>query len=115
MTFLSALGRSFRLRCPRCGGAPLYRGFFAMHDACEACTLDFKQEPGYYVGAMWFNYIATAATGLTGGLLLLERVRIEALVAGLCAWGLVFPILFFRHSRALWLGLELWLRSSTSD
>ena len=115
MTFGAVVLRALRLRCPRCGGAPLFRSYLSMHDACPACGLDFRQESGYYVGAMWFNYGLTAATGLTAGLLLLDRVKIELLVAGLCAWGVLCPVLFFRHSRAFWLGLELWLRARTTE
>ena len=86
-----------------------------MHDACGSCGLDFKQESGYYVGAMWLNYGITAATGLPVGILLADRVPIEPLIAALVAWGLLCPVLFFRHSRALWLSLELWLRTNTTE
>ena len=49
------LGRAFHLRCPRRGTGPLFRGFLRVNDACASCALDFRQEPGYYVGAMWLN------------------------------------------------------------
>jgi uncharacterized protein (DUF983 family) len=115
MKLHTVLGRAFRLRCPRCGIGPLFRGFLKVNDACASCGLDFRQESGYYVGAMWLNYGATVLTGIAAGTLLLGRISSPALVTSLCAWGLLFPILFFHHSRAIWLGGELWLRSKTTE
>jgi hypothetical protein len=86
-----------------------------MHRACPVCSLDFRQEPGYYVGAMYVNYGATAAVGMTVALLLIERVPGPALFAGLMAWALLFPLFFFRYARSLWLGLDLWIRSRTTE
>ena len=115
MKLHTVLAHAARLRCPVCGVGALYRGFLKLNDRCGSCSLDFRQEPGYYVGAMWLNYGATALTGIAGGLLLLGRIPTGALVATLSGWGLVFPILFFHHSRAIWLGGELWLRSKTTE
>lgn len=115
MILSAALRRAFLLRCPRCGNGALFRGFFRPLDACAACGLDFRQEPGYYVGAMWLNYGATALTGIAAGLLLVDRWPSRVLVPSLAGWGLLFPVLFFHHARAIWLAAELWLRSRTTD
>src|SRR5207245_1028172 len=56
---LRILGRAARLRCPRCGRTPLYRGAFAMHAHCAACGLRYEHEQGYFVGAIYINYAAT--------------------------------------------------------
>ena len=42
-------GRS-RLRCPRCGRAPLFRGWFRMDVVCALCDLRFERAQGYWVG-----------------------------------------------------------------
>jgi uncharacterized protein (DUF983 family) len=110
MSLSRPLGRALRLRCPACGGSPLFRRGMAMHEACASCGLDFLQEPGYYVGAMWLNYAAAAASGLAAGLLLVGRVPTGPLVGCLMAWGALCPVLCFRRSRALWLALDLWVR-----
>ncbi|HEX7901121.1 MAG TPA: DUF983 domain-containing protein [Planctomycetota bacterium] len=115
MKLHTVLARALRLRCPACGAGALFRGFLRVNDRCASCALDFRQEPGYYVGAMWLNYGATALSGIAAGLLLLGRIPTGAMVAALSGWGLVFPILFFHHSRAIWLGGELWLRSKTTE
>jgi uncharacterized protein (DUF983 family) len=115
MTLRAVLGRALRLRCPRCGKGALFQRFLKPRDACDACRLDFRQESGYYVGAMWLNYGMTALTGIAAGALLVSRVPSRVLVPSLAAWGLVFPILFFHHARAIWLAGELWLRSKTTE
>lgn len=115
MNLRVVLGRAFRLRCPRCGKGGLFRGFLKPLDACADCGLDFRQESGYYVGAMWLNYGMTALTGIVAGVILVGRLPSRVLVPSLAAWGLVFPILFFHHARAIWLGGELWLRSKTTE
>ena len=86
-----------------------------MHRSCSSCSLGFRQEPGYYVGAMYVNYLATAAVGVPAALLLLERVPGPALFAGLVAWAALFPLVFFRFARAFWLGADLWIRSRTTE
>lgn len=86
-----------------------------MHPACSSCGLDLRQEAGYYVGSMYVNYLATASVGVTAALLLMGRVPGPALFAGLMAWALLFPLFFFRFARALWLGLDLWVRSRTTE
>ena len=52
--------RALRLRCPACGQAPIFRGWFAMHEACAACGRRFDRGPGYLLGSIYFNYGVTA-------------------------------------------------------
>src|SRR3989449_8806554 len=61
---LRILGRGLRLRCPRCGRAALYAGWFAMHPRCEACGLRYEREQGYFVGAIYLNYAVTAGVAV---------------------------------------------------
>ncbi len=115
MTYRGVLLRALKLRCPRCGEGRLFRGLLAMNDGCAVCGLSFHPEPGYFVGAMYINYAATAVLGLSAGLLLVDRVPMTPLTAGLAAFGLVFPVFFFRYSRSLWFGLQRHLESRTQD
>ena len=57
---LVLLWRAVRLRCPACGGAQIFRGWFAMHDACPACGRRFHRDAGYFLGSIYFNYGVTA-------------------------------------------------------
>ena len=113
--------RALRLRCPRCGDARLYRGWFTMEERCRACGLRYEAEQGYFVGAIYLNYAATVAVALGGVLLIDNAIGLtlaEQLVVGI-AVGLLAPLLFFRHARSTWLALgylvaltdERWERS----
>ena len=100
--------RGLRLRCPRCGEAPLFRGAFTMHERCPRCGLVLEREQGYFVGAIYVNYAATAVISITG-FLLLDAYTDIGLTAQILLWGafgIAFPLFFFRYSRSLWLSLE---------
>lgn len=102
------LGRGVHLRCPRCGAGPLFRGPFTMHAECLVCGLTFEREQGYFVGAIYVNYGATALL-LVAGFFALERFTDISLAQQLLLWGafaIVFPLGFFRHSRSLWMTLD---------
>src|SRR3989442_2093698 len=65
-----SLGRAVRLRCPRCGTTALFRGWFSMAEACALCRLRFERAQGYFVGAIYINYGATAILSIGGFFLL---------------------------------------------
>lgn len=113
--FWRCAGRGLLLRCPRCGVGRLYSGFFTMTPACSTCALDFYPEHGYYVGAMYLNYAMTVGIMLPVGLLLQGRLPAWQIVGPILVLGLLFPVLFFRWSRSLWLSIETCIRSATSD
>src|SRR3954453_11577250 len=52
--------RAFRLRCPACGKARIFSGWFAMNQACAACGRQFDRGAGYLLGSIYFNYGVTA-------------------------------------------------------
>ena len=107
-----ALGKiirwALRLRCPRCGAAPLFRGFFSMYPECLSCRLMFEREQGYFVGAIYINYAATAIITITGYVWLDYLVNLS-LAKQLIVWiafGICFPLFFFRYARSLWLSID---------
>jgi uncharacterized protein (DUF983 family) len=105
---LRAERHALGLRCPRCGRAPLFRGWFTMNTVCAVCDLKFERAQGYWVGAIYVNYAVTTLIAVGGFFLL--RVLTEVDTAGqLALWVpfvIAFPLWFFRYSRSLWLGLE---------
>src|SRR5439155_27161407 len=105
-----ALGRAVRLRCPRCGETPLFRGWFSMAEACALCGLRFERAQGYFVGAIYVNYAMTAVLTIGGFFLLwrLTALSTAAQLALLLPVVILFPLWFFRYSRSLLLALE-WL------
>ncbi|MBI3002357.1 MAG: DUF983 domain-containing protein [candidate division NC10 bacterium] len=102
------LARGTRLRCPRCGAGPLFRGPFRMHEECLACLLPFEQEQGYFVGAIYVNYAATAlvlvAVFVVFQLFPGVPILLQLLLGGFLA--VLVPLIFFRHSRSLWMSLD---------
>ena len=99
--------RSLRLKCPNCGNAGIYEGFVKIRPFCSACGMIFEREQGYYVGGIYVNVI------LTEGLLAVAYVI--SLVAyppgGMPDWllfslAVALPLLFFRHSKSVWLGFD---------
>ena len=100
--------QGIRLRCPRCGEGPLFKGFFTMHERCPRCGLLLEREQGYYVGAIYVNYAATVVIAIAG-FLVLDSYTALSLTAQIVLWSLfcvAFPLFFFRYSRSLWLSVE---------
>ncbi|MGC3968078.1 MAG: DUF983 domain-containing protein [Pirellulales bacterium] len=85
--------------------------WFRMHERCDRCGLDFRREPGFYLGSIYVNY------GLTALVVTITYVvamatghgRHPALFWGSLAWCVLFPLWFFRYSRSLWLGMDQYL------
>ena len=102
------LSRGLRLRCPRCGAAPLFHGPFAMHAHCAHCGLPFEREPGYFVGAMYVNYAITILVMLATffGLGRIADLSVTQQILVGSGLGLACPLVFFRHARSLWLSLD---------
>ena len=104
----TGIGRSLRLRCPRCGRAPLYRGWFTMNEVCPVCYLKFERAQGYWEGAIYVNYGVTTLVAVGGYFLLWTRTNLST-GTQLAIWlpfCVLFPLWFFRYSRSLWLAVE---------
>ena len=96
------------LRCPRCGAHSLFRTWFTMYERCAVCQLRFEREQGYFLGAMYINYGVSVVLALIGSFAL-EWWTHPSLTQQLLLWigfCVFFPVLFFRHSRGLWLAFD---------
>ena len=102
------LAHGVRLKCPRCGRGSLYQKPFSMYSNCSVCGLKFEREQGYFVGAIYVNYAATVFVAITGFFLLdvYAGLDINRQLEIWVQFAILFPILFFHHSRSLWLVLE---------
>jgi ABC-2 type transport system ATP-binding protein len=86
----------------------MFQGLFKMQPECPTCGLKFEREPGYFLGAIYINYAATVGCMLTGFFALDYFVN-PSLTYQIIVWssfGVVFPILFYRYSKSLWLCLD---------
>ena len=79
-----------------------------MYKHCADCGLEYEREPGFFLGAIYFNYgltslVATIAYPLaTFGL---KYPRVPTMIA-IVAFILLFPLWFHRYARSLWLGFD---------
>ena len=100
--------RGVKLRCPECGLGRLYRSPFRMDTHCEYCDLIYEREQGYFIGAIYLNVIATESL-LLGTLLiygvLTGKVN-QTILTVLIVLALTLPLVFFHHSRSLWLAID---------
>jgi ABC-2 type transport system ATP-binding protein len=86
----------------------MFQGLFRMLPECPACGLKFEREPGYFLGAIYINYAATVLCMLVG-FFALDYFAHLALTYQIIVWssfGVVFPMLFYRYSKSLWLCLD---------
>ena len=102
------LRRAVRLRCPRCGRAPLFRRRFTMNEVCAVCDLRFERAQGYWIGAIYVNYALTTLIAVAGFFAVWGWTAVSPTVQ-LAFWlpfCVVFPLWFFPYSRAIWLAVE---------
>ncbi len=105
---LQMLGSGLRLKCPRCGIGSLYAKPFRMYSHCPHCGLKFEREQGYFVGAIYINYAATVLIAVPGFFIFdaFSGMTINHQLAIWIPFSVVFPPLFFHHSRSFWLVLD---------
>jgi uncharacterized protein (DUF983 family) len=105
-----------RLKCPRCGVGSLYEKPFRMYPDCPHCGLKFEKEQGYFVGAIYVNYAATVLLAVPGFFVLdaFTNITINRQLSIWIPFSIIFPLLFFHHSRSLWLALDHLLNPAKS-
>ena len=110
------LGRALRLRCPLCGGRPLFDHWLRIRPACPRCGLKTDRgEADAFIGGYTVNFVTaevTAAAAMVVALLLTwPEVPWRALTFGGVTLMIVLPVLFHPFSRTLWLALDLTFRA----
>ena len=90
-SFKTALGRGFRMRCPRCGEGRIFESFFKENEICDHCGLKLEDRSG----KTWaFMYVTTAAFvgPLAFAVLVLQFMGYE--VPALPIFGVIVVLLF---------------------
>lgn len=108
LEFGTIFSRGLRLQCPRCGGSKLFRGWFKMNEKCDACSLKYERDPGYFLGSAYINYGLTAVslTILYITLHFIAGIENRTLTVPLIAYCVLIPVLAFRHARSMWLAMD---------
>ncbi len=88
--------------------APLFRSLFTMYPQCRVCELRFEREQGYFLGAIYINYAVTVVIMLAGFFILeyTTDVSLAQQIILWCIFGVLFPMLFYRYSKSLWLSID---------
>ena len=107
-TILQTLGRCLKLQCPVCGRASIVERPFNLKHKCSACGVIFKREEGFFVGAIMANVVATEMFILLAyfACLLFTNLGDRTMLTILFAIGVTFPLAFYHHAWALWLGID---------
>src|SRR6185436_19778315 len=101
------LGRCLKLKCPACGRGSVVERPFTIRKSCPDCRAIFKREEGFFVGAIMANVVATEGVILlTYFVCVLITPVDETILTVLFVVGIAFPIAFYHHSWALWLGVD---------
>jgi len=112
--------RAVRLRCPNCGGGPLFTSWFRLRHDCPRCGLLLERgEEGYQVGSYMFNIIASelifAAVFLGVLALTWPSPPWRLLQVGGAILAGVAPFVFFPLSKTLFLAFDLVFRPAHYD
>lgn len=92
----------------------MFRGLLRMHAKCELCEFKYERAPGYFLGSTYINYGLTAVsmTILYVALHYGAGLTNKQLAVPLVTYCVLFPLLTFRYSRALWLGMDCYFDST---
>lgn len=95
-----------RLRCPNCEQGHMFTGF-RINTTCPVCHVAFERREGESVGGMMINLVIVEMSAI-GGFFLVDALTDIAPTAQLWFWmpySLLMPLLLYRTSRALWIGV----------
>lgn len=92
----------------------MFSSFFRMRNKCAVCGLSFYPESGYYVGAMYLDYILSAAIFLLFYLpsfLLPDITHFSYMTKSLLwiAFATLICLGLARPSYSLWLAMDFWI------
>ena len=107
--------RALRLRCPVCGGRPIFLSWFTVCSSCPVCGFHLdRDEPGYWIGSYTVNLFATegawALFFCLGMATTWPNVAWSVLLYGGLAVGIVIPFLIFPHTKTVYLAIDLCFR-----
>ncbi|KAB8143866.1 DUF983 domain-containing protein [Chloroflexia bacterium SDU3-3] len=103
---LRVLTQSLLLTCPACQHGNMFRSGFRMNVRCPVCHVVFERDSGELTGGLAINATLTMAIAMVGaGFAFSPEVPIIPLVLLLAGIVVLFPLVFYRHARGLWVGI----------
>jgi uncharacterized protein (DUF983 family) len=100
--------RAIRNKCPGCGTGAILKNIFVRHEHCPDCGIRYEREEGFFSAAMAINHAIVALFCLFP----LSLFWLLGWFSGFTTIALCFlstavvPILAYRDSQALWLGVD---------
>lgn len=109
------LGRVARRRCPNCGRATAFSGFFQLAPACAACAIPLHHGPhDHFVGTTFVNFLLAEVTWAFGFLIYLVSVwpdvPWDAVTVVSAAFMVILPVAMYPVTRLTWFALDLFFR-----
>jgi uncharacterized protein (DUF983 family) len=112
--FWPMLGRALLRRCPRCGGAGWFTGWFRKQERCRTCCYRYERQPGFLVGALTINTIVTfgliAVVLVVGVVLSYPEVALAPTLLAALAVAVVAPVVGYPFSYTIWAAVDLTMR-----
>src|SRR5258706_5202283 len=105
------------LRCPNCGQGKMFDGLFKMNPTCPYCHVRYERRPGESVGGMYIN-LGLAEVLSLGGFFIGQFILGGPLIYHIVFWvlfNIAFVVLFYRHSRGLWVAFNYLVGSVHPD
>lgn len=106
--YLRTLLLGLSLRCPNCGKGKMFHGLFKMEPTCPYCHVRYERLSGESIGGMFIN-LGLAELLSIGGFFFTQFIFHPPLAFQLIFWttfNILFVLLFYRHSRALWIAIS---------
>ena len=112
--------RAVRLRCPHCGGGPLFVGWARILPACPSCGLTLQRgERGYWLGAYFMGLVAIeiVACGWLLGVMVWSwpDIRWRFLQVSTVAILLGTSVGFYQMSHTIFLAFDLLIHPVEAD
>ncbi|MBM4413451.1 MAG: DUF983 domain-containing protein [Chloroflexi bacterium] len=94
------------LRCPACQRGHMFRSMFRMNVRCPVCGVIFERDHGEITGGMAINTVMVLSIAIVGAVLSVTTTYPTWLIIGATALVMTSAsVLFYRHARALWIGI----------
>jgi hypothetical protein len=84
----------------------MFRSLFQMNVRCPVCGVVFERDAGEVTGAMAINTALMSLMAITGAVLaIITDIPASWIIGGTAAMMIIFGVFFYRHARAVWVGV----------